>query len=402
MIYKDEFVQRQLRMGDVYRIPAGSTFYIVNTGETQRLHIICSIDPYEGLGVGTFQSFFVGGGANPVSVLAGFDPQTLSTALNVSIGELRDIMTAQGAGPIMYADTTHAPSLWANFLKLKDEEKLKRLKMMAATTESSGKEEEEGQSNWSWGKLWESLVGKQNRKGDKDRRGDRKKGSDKGSGPDPHNLYHRDPDFRNAYGWSIALDGHSYHPLKKSGVGVFLVNLTAGSMLAPHLNPTATEYGIVLSGRGSIQVVYPNGSSAMTARVSEGDVFWIPKYFPFCQIASRAGPFEFFGFTTSAHRNRPQFLVGASSILNTMRGPELATAFGLTEERFDEIVGAQREAIILPSPAAAPPDGRERSKSEGEGSKSEAEEKKQPEVPKLIRTLGPEIVVGLSEAFQFY
>lgn len=42
-------------MGDVYRIPAGSTFYIVNTGETQRLHIICSIDPSEGLGFGTFQ-----------------------------------------------------------------------------------------------------------------------------------------------------------------------------------------------------------------------------------------------------------------------------------------------------------------------------------------------------------
>jgi len=55
LIYKDEFIQRQLRIGDVYRIPAGSTFYIVNSGETQRLHIICSIDPYEGLGIGTFQ-----------------------------------------------------------------------------------------------------------------------------------------------------------------------------------------------------------------------------------------------------------------------------------------------------------------------------------------------------------
>jgi len=164
-------------------------------------------------------------------------------------------------------------------------------------------------------------------------------------------------------------------------------------MMAPHLNPMATEYGIVLSGRGKIQVVYPNGSSAMNARVSEGDVFWIPKYFPFCQIASRTGPFEFFGFTTSAHRNRPQFLVGASSILNAMRGPELATAFGLTEERFDEIVSAQREAVILPSPAAAPPDESGGSKSEQEGLDSETEKKKTV-VTKLIRTLGPEMVMG--------
>ena len=71
-------------MGDIYRIPGGSTFYLVNTAETQRLHIICSVDPSEGLGLGTLQSFFVGGGTNPVSVFAGFEPQTLSTAFNVS------------------------------------------------------------------------------------------------------------------------------------------------------------------------------------------------------------------------------------------------------------------------------------------------------------------------------
>ena len=47
--------ERALKMGDVYRIPAGSTFYIVNTGETQRLQIICSIDASEGLGFGSFQ-----------------------------------------------------------------------------------------------------------------------------------------------------------------------------------------------------------------------------------------------------------------------------------------------------------------------------------------------------------
>lgn len=71
-------------MGDVYRIPAGSTFYIVNTGKGQRLQIISSIDTSESLGRGVFQSFFIGGGTNPSSVLAGFDPKTLSTAFNVS------------------------------------------------------------------------------------------------------------------------------------------------------------------------------------------------------------------------------------------------------------------------------------------------------------------------------
>ncbi|KAF5470669.1 hypothetical protein F2P56_011168 [Juglans regia] len=55
LIYKDELGERRLKTGDLYRIPAGSAFYLVNTAEGQRLHIICSIDPSESLGIGTFQ-----------------------------------------------------------------------------------------------------------------------------------------------------------------------------------------------------------------------------------------------------------------------------------------------------------------------------------------------------------
>lgn len=125
--------------------------------------------------------------------------------------------------------------------------------------------------------------------------------------------------------------------------------------MAPHLNPRATEYGIVLRGAGTIRIVFPNGTLAMNAQVKEGDVFWVPRYFPFCQIASRTGPLEFFGFTTSSRKNRPQFLAGASSVLRAISGPEVAAAFGVTEERYRSFVDAQREAVILPSASAAPP-----------------------------------------------
>ncbi|KAI4383810.1 hypothetical protein MLD38_009608 [Melastoma candidum] len=136
----------------------------------------------------------------------------------------------------------------------------------------------------------------------------------------------------------------------RSGISIYLVNLSAGSMMAPHVNPTATEYGIVLQGSGTIQIGYPNGSAAMNADVKEGDVFWIPRYFPFCQISSQSGTLEFFGFTTSSRKNRPQFLVGKSSVLQTLRGPELAASFGMSDEKMEKFLDAQREAVILPSP----------------------------------------------------
>lgn len=154
-------------------------------------------------------------------------------------------------------------------------------------------------------------------------------------------------------------------------------------MMAPHLNPTATEIGIVLKGSGTVKVVFPNGTSAMDAKVREGDVFWVPRYFPFCQIASRTGPFEFFGFTTSARRNRPQFLAGANSLLKSMRGSEFAMAFGVSEDKYDHMVNSQREAVILPSPDVSPPV--ERKKETG----TETER-----VLRLIKGFGNDVMMG--------
>ncbi|CAL1403371.1 unnamed protein product [Linum trigynum] len=381
MIYKDELAERKLKIGDIYWIPSGSAFYLVNTGEGQRLHILCAIDPAESLGFSsTFQSFFIGGGSYPTSVLAGFDPDTLATAFNVTMGDLRELMSRQQEGPIVFVGDSRAPerrTVWSEFLQLKHQDRLHHLKRMVDSRKLVEEEETSssaGLTNFSWRKILYSLFGRQ----ENNNENRKSRGWTTGKSPDSYNIYDKKADFSNAYGWSIALDHNDYAPLKHSGIGVFLVNLTAGSMMAPHVNPTATEYGIVLRGTGTVEIVYPNGTQAMNAKIAEGDVFWVPRYFPFCQIASRTGPLEFFGFTTSAHKNRPQFLVGQSSVLQTMKGPELAAAFGVTDERIRAIIEAQRESVILPSAAASPPDeGRKRRKAE-----------------KVVESLGKEMVMG--------
>ncbi|XP_054795084.1 LOW QUALITY PROTEIN: vicilin-like seed storage protein At2g28490 [Prosopis cineraria] len=351
-IYKDKLAEARLKTGDVYRISAGSVFYLVNTGRGQRLHIICSIDPSESLGIGRFQSFYIGGGgACPPSVLSGFGPEVLRAALNTSGLELRQILKGQREGPIVLVDDSHAPSLWTKFLQLKEHDRLEHLKKMVDEQAESGddeeKKEEAEQTDWSWRKLLKFVFGSENKEREK---------RYFAKSPDSYNLYDSKPDFRNRFGWSVALDGSSYSPLRRSGIGVYLVNLTAGSMMAPHVNPRATEYGIILYGTGKIHVVFPNGTAAMSAHVREGDVFVVPRYFPFCQIASRSGPFEFVGFTTSARKNRPQFLAGGSSLLHTLLGPELAASFGVSDDRMRRVVKAQGESVILPAEGASPGD----------------------------------------------
>ncbi|XP_022875083.1 vicilin-like seed storage protein At2g28490 [Olea europaea var. sylvestris] len=345
-IYKDKLVEKKLETGDIYRIGAGFPFYINNTAEGQRLHIICSIDTSDSLGLQPFQSFYIGGGKYPVSVLSGFDRFTLSMALNVSIVEVEELLSRQMGGPIVFHNVSYSPR--TKFLDLENYQKLAEMKRIVHIGKDS-EEEEKKQPRWTLRKfLMTYIFGSEN-----EEREDKRGSSDE---PDPFNIYDRNPDFKNDYGWSIALDKSDYSPLDDSDLGIFLVNLSAGSMMAPHYNPTATEYGIVLKGTGTIQVASPDGSLAMNAEVKEGDVFFIPRFFPFCQIASRTGPFEFFGFSSSARNNRPQFLAGDNSILKKLRGPELAKAFGLSEERLDDIVDARSGSVIFPSAVVAPPE----------------------------------------------
>ncbi|KAK4370545.1 hypothetical protein RND71_010020 [Anisodus tanguticus] len=340
-ICRDELAERKLKHGDVYTIPAGSAFYLENRVENQRLRIICSIDiTSESMGWNAFQSFFVGG--CPASILAGFDHTTLSTALNVSTSELSTFLTRQTSGPIVHLSGSHHTNIWSKFLAQEPHQRLAHLKRIVNFEEEASPKEEE--STWSLRKILFTLLNRE----DTVKRVNHK-------APSTYNLYNRKPDFKNDYGWSKKLDESDYSPLKQSGNGVYLVNLSPGSLMAPHVNPTAIEYGIVLKGTGRVQIVYPNGTLAMNARVQEGDVFWVPRYFPFCQIASMNGSFEFFGFTTSARRNHPQFLVGKNSLMQSLRGPEFAAAFGIGEKRLKRIANAQREQVILPSSSSDSP-----------------------------------------------
>jgi hypothetical protein len=112
-----------------------------------------------------------------------------------------------------------ASSLWTKFLQLKEDEKLHHMKKMLQDQEEDedNNDEVEKKTSWSWRKLLESVFGDEieNKK------------IDQVAHKSPHsvNLYDRKPDFKNSYGWSVALDGSDYSPLKSSGIGIYHVNL---------------------------------------------------------------------------------------------------------------------------------------------------------------------------------
>lgn len=142
--------------------------------------------------------------------------------MQVTHAEVQEILSGQQEGAIVYIPDSRSPRTWAKFLQLKEEDKLKHLKRMVDSHQQQDEEEEEEEkqkTTWSWRKLLDSVFAHRDKKTE-DYKG-------KGKSPDSYNLYDSKPDYKNNYGWSIALDESSYSPLRKSGFGVFLVNLTA-------------------------------------------------------------------------------------------------------------------------------------------------------------------------------
>nr|GEU42782.1 vicilin-like seed storage protein At2g28490 [Tanacetum cinerariifolium] len=186
-IYNDDLVEQDLKSGDLYRIQAGSAFYLVNKAQGQRLHIITSIDTAESTDLQPFQSFYLGGGTSPTSVLAGFDRQTLATAFNVSFDALGELLSNRQEGAIVFlnpdgSEPEREPNMWKRFLEQGTHERKSQMKKIVNTRRKAEKEVEE--PTWSLRSLWISLLG------------ENKKTS---TSLDAYNIYDRKADFRNDY-----------------------------------------------------------------------------------------------------------------------------------------------------------------------------------------------------------
>ncbi|OEL17062.1 Vicilin-like seed storage protein [Dichanthelium oligosanthes] len=210
---------------------------------------------------------------------------------------------------------------------------------------------------------------------------DKHKSKDKKSKSKAFNFYSGKPDVHNCYGWSRTMTNKDLDALHGSNIGMFMVNLTTGSMMAPHWNPKATEIAIVTAGSGIVQTVCPSnkpsgegkkgrrhhgderrGSGGRSddedkggarcrssvLRVKEGDVFVVPRFHPMAQMSFNNDSFVFVGFSTHMGQNHPQFLAGKGSVLQAIGKEVLALSLGHTNSTaVEKLLSAQRDSTIL-------------------------------------------------------
>lgn len=160
---------------------------------------------------------------------------------------MSEILTRQFSGAIVPLNTTYSPptpSIWADFLNLEQHQRHDHLKRIVHLEEETSLEEEDDeereQPTWSLRKFLNNLLGDEGNKRKKGRGDEGRRG--RGKGPDSYNLFDRKPDYKNDYGWSLALDQSEYSPLKHCDVGVYLVNLSAVTHL--HCTQILIKYNV--------------------------------------------------------------------------------------------------------------------------------------------------------------
>lgn len=179
------------------------------------------------------------------------------------------------------------------------------------------------------------------------------------------NVFQEKPDFENCNGWSTVINRKKLPALKGSQIGIYVVNLTKGSMMGPHWNPMATEIGIAIQGEGMVRVVCSNsgtgqGCKNMRFKVEEGDVFVVPRFHPMAQMAFNNNSFVFVGFSTTTKKHHPQYLTGRASVLRTLDRHILEASFNVANTTMHQILEAQGDSVILECTSCAEEEKRDR------------------------------------------
>ncbi|KAK9136385.1 hypothetical protein Syun_015715 [Stephania yunnanensis] len=343
----------KVERGDVYRLHTGSVFYLQSslesTREKLRIHAIFTNSTDDQ----NQQRMFSGAYSSVADMVLGFDARVLKSAFKVPREVAEEFKQSKRPPPIVHAPSKNRTDEFTNWGG-------RIIKALIPEGSSS----------------FELINGKKS----KDKKKKKKTKA--------FNILDKTPDVMNCNGWSTSVNSRKFSRLSGSNMGIFAVNLTQGSMVAPHWNPQASEIAVVTHGMGMIHVVCPssvNESERKTMRfmVNEGDVFFIARYHPMVQMAYNNGTFVFMGFSTMERDNYPQFLAGQESVLRTLGKNILAMAFNVSEEAVDRLAGSQVDSTILKCLSCAEEEERimweemERKKQEEEARRKKEEEEKE-------------------------
>ncbi|XP_009786980.1 vicilin Cor a 11.0101-like [Nicotiana tabacum] len=305
-----------IRAGDVIRVHAGTTAYLINRDNNEKLVIAKLLNPVST--PGQFEHFFgPGGRENPESFYNAFSSEILESALNVRRDRLQRLFGQQREGVIIRAS----------------EEQIRAMS-----------QHEEG-GIWPFG------------------------GESKGS----VNLYRQRPLQSNQYGQLYEVDGSHYRQLEDLDISVSLANITQGGMFGPAYSSRATKIAVVVDGEGYFEMACPHlasesgsrgrqsrgseretrigsGYQKVRARLRRGMVVIIPAGHPVVNVASNNQNLQVVCFNINARNNEIVPLAGRNNVMSQLEREAMELGFGIPAREVEEIFRSQQEEFFFQGP----------------------------------------------------
>ncbi|KAL7126632.1 hypothetical protein ABFS83_14G201200 [Erythranthe nasuta] len=302
-----------IKQGDIFRINAGTTAYLINRDSNQKLVLAKLLQPVNT--PGQFEAFFGAGGENPESFYTAFSNEILEAAFNTRRDRLQRLFGQQKQGVIIKAS----------------EEQVRAMS-----------HHEEG-GIWPFG------------------------GESKGT----FNLYDQRPIHSNEYGQLFKVDSSQFRQLRDLDIAISLANITQGAMIAPHYNSKSTKITVVVDGEGYFEMACPHisqsqsqggrqqrqqqgagqrGYEKVSSRLKRGTVVVVPAGHPFVAVASNNQNLQLLCFEVNAYNNEKFTLAGRKNVMNQLEREAKELAFGMPAREVDDIFRSQKEEFFFKGP----------------------------------------------------
>ncbi|XP_042055786.1 vicilin Cor a 11.0101-like [Salvia splendens] len=318
-----------IKEGDIFRIHAGTTAYLVNRDNNERLVLVKLIQPVNT--PGQFQEFYGAGGQNPESYFKAFSDEILEAAFNVDGERVKRLFGQQRQGAIIKASSEQIRSM---------------------------SQHQEG-GIWPFG------------------------GESKGT----HNIYDKRPIYNNNYGQYYEVDSSQFRQLRDLDIAISFSNISQGAMTAPFYNSKANKIAVVVEGEGYFEMACPHLSQSRSqsqsqrqsrrgeeeeeeeeeysyrprgetttsyktvrSRLRTGTVVVVPAGHPFVAVASNNQNLQIVSFKVNADNNEQFTLAGKRNVMNQLEREAKELAFGVPAREVEEVFRSQEEEFFFEGP----------------------------------------------------
>ncbi|KAF8394381.1 hypothetical protein HHK36_020589 [Tetracentron sinense] len=315
MVCQDNSETFNLQRGDILRVRAGTTIYLTNKDNHEKLMIAKLLQHVSS--TGRYQEFFGTGGENPESFYRAFSMEVLEAAFNSPREKIERLFGQQTKGAIVKAS----------------QEQIRALSRHA----------QGGGGHFPFG------------------------GESKG----PFNLLKKRPTDSNRHGQLYEVNTNECKELEELNLAVSFANITRGSMLGPFYCSKATKVAVVVEGTGYFEMACPHMSSGqqgrqegggsqrqeggahyqkVSARLSPGVVYVVPAGHPVVAVASGDQNLQILCFDINAKDNEKYHLAGKKNIMKKLEKEAQELSFSIPAREVEEILNKQDETFFFPGP----------------------------------------------------